>query len=216
MKLLTSQKDNIYMLIQGYGLAPSQFEIRESETISNTSTRIEFKNTEFFLDFIPIANRNDFLLKYSPGRELYINKSGLIKTFSETRTHIKQWLESIVREIEAPDYWGKLDSEINNIQIASAFDNSKFTINEFSKLSGNIEILKSRITEIPLLKEQNEQIILQLDNLKTQAEKLGKFDWTNLFIGTIMSIIIQLNVNKENANALWQLIRNIFSGYFLN
>ena len=55
----------------------------------------------------------------------------------------------------------------------------------------------------------------QLERLTLLAVDLGKFDWKNLFVGTIMSIIIQLGVNKENANLIWLAIKQMFYEYFI-
>ena len=215
MRLLISQKDVIFELIQKQGLSPNQFKIEESETLLTSSTTIKFKERDFTLNFISSLNSNIFSLRYTPGNEVFTENIGPIEKFSNSLLEIQFWLNNIYREIQSPNYWEKLDRELEEVRMSSVFNNSKFTIKEFNNLSSKIDFLKSNLKEIPLLKEQNEQIIFQLDNLKSRAEELGKFDWTNLFIGTIMSIIIQLNVNRENADALWQLIKNIFSGYFL-
>lgn len=66
-----------------------------------------------------------------------------------------------------------------------------------------------------MFENQQREIIIGLERLTELAKELNKFDWKNLFIGTIISITIQLNVTPDNATLLWELIQNVFSNYFL-
>ncbi len=78
-----------------------------------------------------------------------------------------------------------------------------------------INQIKSSLGTINLLEEQQVAISQKLDHLIDVAKDLNKFDWKNLFIGTIISIIIQLEVNKENAALLWELIKRVFRNFLL-
>jgi hypothetical protein len=83
------------------------------------------------------------------------------------------------------------------------------------ELSSKIDQIKTSLDTIPLLEEQQIAIINQLNHLTELAKELNKFDWKNLFIGTIVSIILQLYVTRENAARLWNLIKTVFSNFFL-
>ncbi len=69
---------------------------------------------------------------------------------------------------------------------------------------------------LPFLANTLPEIQVQLNNLTQLAEKMSKFDWANLFVGTIISIVIQLSITPDNAKTLWGIIKGIFTGYFLN
>ena len=100
--------------------------------------------------------------------------------------------------------------------MSSENNNSKFTHLEYLDLSNKLNKLIDAIPDLKLLENKTKAIQLELHNLLDKATELGKFDWRNLFIGTIISIVIQLNVNPENAAALWNLIKGIFNNYFLS
>ena len=119
------------------------------------------------------------------------------------------------REVTAPNLWDKFKTEISEIKYINNFKNEKFSYSEYSDILEKIDILKTSISSIPLILNQQSEIILRLDHLSETAKELGKFDWVNLFIGTIISVVIQLNVTPENANAIWDLIKRVFNNYFL-
>ncbi|WP_294304960.1 hypothetical protein [uncultured Chryseobacterium sp.] len=75
--------------------------------------------------------------------------------------------------------------------------------------------MTNKLSFLPLLIEHQNQINIELQRVTQLALDLGKFDWTNLFVGTLMSIIIQLGVTKENANSIWLIVKQIFNNYFI-
>jgi hypothetical protein len=129
--------------------------------------------------------------------------------------YIDNWLDFLRRELTAENKWEKLLQEIEHIKYTPTADQSKFTYQEYIELTDKIEKVKASLNTIPLLEEQQVVIINQLNHLSELAKDLNKFDWKNLFIGTIISIVIQLYVTRENAEKLWTLIKLIFSNYFL-
>lgn len=135
--------------------------------------------------------------------------------WSKGTGYIYNWLECLRKEINAVNKWDNLLKEIEYIKFAPSDDNSKFTHQEYLELTNKIDQIKSALDTIPLLEERQLAVINQLNHLTELAKDLNKFDWKNLFIGTIISIITQLYVSKENATKLWTLIKTIFSNLFL-
>ncbi|MCR9181460.1 MAG: hypothetical protein NXH73_00900 [Flavobacteriaceae bacterium] len=212
MKLLTSQKDEIYALINEFdGFHPTQFQINEFP--ANRTITFGFKNSIYFFQF-NYSKEGDVYLKYSPGFEKYEESTGYL-SWGEIVLRFDDWLVNLKREITTPDYWGNLKKQISGITFINQIDNEKFTFSEYEDLEGRLESLKSHLNTIPLLKEQHTEIINHLDKLSQQAKDLGKFDWGNLFIGTMIAVFIQLAVSQENISALWELIKSTFSNYFL-
>jgi hypothetical protein len=94
-------------------------------------------------------------------------------------------------------------------------EEDKFSFNEYGDLKAKVETLKNSINQIGLLSDQVLTINSKLDHLVDLAKEMNKFDWKNLFVGTIISMIIQLSVTQDNAKALWILIKQIFNNYLL-
>lgn len=212
MKLLISQKDEIFEIINDSdGFSPTQFEIREFK--ENRTVTISFSNSIYFFQF-NFDYLGDVYLNFSPGFEKHEESTGKLAWY-EILNEFHDWLSNLKREITTPDYWGDLKKQISGITFLNQIDNEKFTYVEYEDLKMRIEGLKSRLDSLPLIQEQQTEIINHLDKLSEQAKELGKFDWRNLFIGTLMSVFIQLGVNPENITALWELIKSTFNNYFL-
>jgi hypothetical protein len=210
MKLLRSQKNELFLAIENSGLfRPSQFEILE-----NHGTEILFNDSSFHYDFLP-NDDSRILVSYSPG-ESKLTEVRFFDYWFKQSDNFKRWLKFLAREVSEPDLWSKLRENVQLASLSNSQNQSQFTISEYEDLKIKISNLEIQLKMLPFLAEEMNKIEPQLSHIQTMAEKLSKFDWTNLFIGTIISIVIQLNVTPDNATILWNLIKSIFMGYFLN
>lgn len=216
MKLLLSQKNELYTVIEeSECLTPKQFSLTETQNDRGGFASINLKESDYTFRIFKDENyAKSFFVNYIPGLGTYneaserINWEGIIDYFHE-------WIGNIARELNEPNKWERLEQEISSSRISSNLDNSKFTFREYEQLKSKTIVLSQNLSSIPLLVQQQTAIKKELERITELAKDLGKFDWLNLFIGTIMSIVIQLNVTKENAALLWDLIKSSFSGYFL-
>lgn len=218
MKLLNSQKNIFFELIEkNKTFSVNQFTFEEfKSTNNNWITTIKFKNSEYYFSIFEDSGAYGAgYVNYTPGINKYLKISSRLG-FENAVIEFEKWLKSLQREISEPDLWEKLKTNIDYFSPKILqIDNSKFTAKEYIVLQQQISSLIEKVNQIPLLIEQQEEINRQLERLTLLAVDLGKFDWTNLFMGTIVSIIIQLEVNKENANLLWLAIKQILNNYFI-
>jgi hypothetical protein len=215
MKLLTSQKNQIYNYITAkHYFSPNQFKLEENDEKGRVTTSLRFLNSQYYFNFIEDTEYVGFYVNYSPGQERVMEGTSNIN-WKIGFDHFVTWLTNLERELEAPNLWERFQVEISGIQLTSNFDSSKFTICEYEKVTQKLNLISERIKSIPFLANQQTEIIISLDRLAESAKELNRFDWKNLFIGTIISIIIQLNVTPDNAAELWKLIRDSFNDYFL-
>lgn len=119
-------------------------------------------------------------------------------------------VEYIIRENSEVDLWGRFKSLINDINYQNDSADKKFSAKEFIELKEKMDLIYSKINSLEILPENQKLMIEKLERITELAIDLNKFDWFNLFIGTIISVIIQLQVNKENASILWEFIKNTF------
>ncbi len=213
MKLLTSQKNKIYNYITSkHYFSPNQFKLEEHDSI----TIIKFLNSPYYFKFINDTEYVGFFVNYSPGQENFLEVTPNV-SWELGFQHLVSWLMNLERELEVPNLWERFEMEISGINLRSNFDNNtKFTVSEYEIISKKLDSISEGILSIPLLEQQQQEILINLERLNEFAKELNKFDWKNLFIGTFISIIIQLNVTPENASELWKLIKNIFNDYFLS
>lgn len=219
MILLTSQKNELYDIIEGEGLSPSQFEFQEITSkfnLENKATQLVFKNSAWYYLFdTGFGQVNDVLYAdYSPG-ETTITVKKYIVSWNEHINHFFEWIDNLKREITTEDKWERLRNEVENVNISYENDPNRFTVYEYEVLHTQMGVLKERISELGLLPKQVILINNKLDHLTEMSKNLTKTDWKSLFIGTIISIIIQLSLSQEMGQQLWSIIRVVFSKYFL-
>lgn len=210
MQLLPSQLNELYdLIIETDYFSPGQF------TKSALGDEFRMNGTRYYFRiFEDTEYVNSLFVNFSPGEMLYKEGSSSIP-WMEVPVYFLKWLKYLKREISAPDKWGKLFDEMRYLVGTTPSQSANFSHEEYLEISNKIDHIKSSLAQIPLLQEQDTAIKNQLDNILELTSKLNKFDWQNLFIGTIISIIIQLNVTQENALSLYNLIKSTFKDLFL-
>jgi len=217
MKLLISQKNELFDLIEKTDyFTPLQFELIEtSSKKGDIFTEVTFKDTTYYFKyFLDKEYYRSFFVNYSPGDDTIVGISSNLSWYSGL-TVFSDWLSYLKRELIIPNKWERLTSDNIDIRFSSSFNEFKFSYVEYEELKLKINQIKGSLGTINLLEEQQVAISQKLDHLIDVAKDLNKFDWKNLFIGTIISIIIQLEVNKENAALLWELIKRVFRNFLL-
>ena len=208
MKLLLSQKNLLFEEIKKTNyFNPKDFEI--SESYSNIkSTKIKYIESDYyFLMFNDNQYYQRININYCPGENIYKELTHQ-NDFSLLLFDFKNWLENLKRETNQSDLWDDLKKQFNNYKIDFNVDNSSFTEQEKSLIKNQLNLIMKSMDNISLLVEQNKQIKSEISRILLLTESLGKFDWFNLFIGTIISCITNLTVTPDNAKAIFTIIKN--------
>ena len=216
MRLLTSQKNSLYEIIERKGLSPSSFQFEEArslEVLGEVDTFLHF-NQMFHFVFRSHSNQDIIIVEYSPGQHAF-KRTEYVSGWFDAQKHFTIWSECLFNELTQIDKWQRLNDELNQINITYSGEDDKFSASEYEELKTQMLFLKERIKQINLLPEQLIAIENKIDHLTVIAKSLSKFDWKGLFVGTFVSIIIQLGVTQENAKAIWDAIKLAFTKYFL-
>ncbi len=218
MKLLVSQKNELYDQIEESGLSPAMFEFKEASSKivpKQIATILVLKNSEFYFSFeTGLKSISSHYTIFSPGRGS-ITETQSPGSWSTQFVYFQNWLTYLQREISAPNKWERLSKEITEIKIPLSSDESKFTAYEFDNLKYRINLLKTNLEQIGLEPEQISSIYNKLDHLLDLAKEMNKFDWKSLFVGTFVSIIIQLSISPELGRMIWELIKHFFNNFLL-
>lgn len=217
MKLLPSQKDTVYDIISEAEMPLIRFQWDEinSRARGERATILRYSGTDYYYAFETDANIfSSHYAVFCPGEDAYKEQTHP-DSWDEQLYQFRQWLGYLNREITTPNKWERLRRELERTNLNFDDDQDKFSAQEFEDLKRKMEVLKNSLGEIAFLPEQVAAINSKLDHLTEMAVTLNKFDWKSLFIGTIVSIVIQLNVTQDNAQALWVLIKSTFNTYFL-
>lgn len=213
MKLLTSQKNILFDTIKNESLSPSQFELEELNYSSGLcNTNIKFKGSEYFFLF---GTKNEtYDVMYSPASSSFSGQN-YTGSWDLSLSRFSEWIVYLKRETQIQDKWAAFEEEINNVSINFSDDQNNFSAREYEDLKVNMLVLKQGIANLNMLPDQVLTINAKLDYLCEIAVDMNKFDWNSLFLGTIISVIIQLSVTQDNAKAIWTLIKQAFNNYFL-
>jgi len=217
MKLLLTQKNDIFDFILEEGLSPKDFLFTEELLTQNEIvTYLRYKNTNYYFMFRNFGVSN-FGTQYSPGErslEFEENVRGGWKQFS---SRVKRWIRNLKRETNSLDKWEAFKKGLQILPFAFDKDkiNENFSPEELKLIDFKIQTIKQEISKLKLPIETINQISIKLDTLNDKADKFSKTDWKELFIGAVIGVIFNLAIPQDNANAIWEIIRQTFKHYIL-
>jgi hypothetical protein len=141
----------------------------------------------------------------------YLSFDDISKIFiSWLNYHAKSYLT----ERDLIDVWNQFQFETNIFDLAqsSISNNSKFNIEDSESVSNSIDSLKKLIDDKYHLTEiQFKYINERLDYLSEATNRLGKFDWSNLFVSIMISIAINMGVDTNTGKEFFELIKIAFN-----
>jgi len=121
-----------------------------------------------------------------------------------------RWLGWLKRETETPDLWGAISQEANLIESATSdMDNTPFTAEEKTYvLSGLNEIKQYLLTAHkldPALVEGHIKYLVE------SSDRLGRKDWKNLLLATIVSVVMSGALPSESVREVFMFIGTVLS-----
>ncbi|MBM2817284.1 MAG: hypothetical protein HW421_4046 [Ignavibacteria bacterium] len=217
MELLISQKNAIFEIIENLGLSPAQFDIKfipSLRRIVPNATKIEYKNSPYFFLFDTNISITQHFAEFCPGNESFIQKEFPGK-WDYQIGFFNVWLKNLIREISQEDKWQRLQNEIIKIDFDFKADNNKFSFNEYQVLCGKLDLFLDKMNLLEIEESDLNLLMQNIEHLKDIAKDISKIDWKNLFIGSIVSIIIQLSLSQETGKLIWQICKEVFNNYLL-
>ena len=103
-----------------------------------------------------------------------------------------------------------LEEEIESLDFEDIiFEDTKFSYEEYASLEERMQELKDQVSKLDLVENQIKKIDEKLDYLLKLAQSMKKRDWKELFIGAMLSLIMQL-IDKATGQAIFSQIRALF------
>ncbi len=156
--------------------------------------------TEYNLTIYPVDNKNG----YSVGAK-----------WENVLTYFEKWAKAIKSELSTPTGWETFDSE-NYMKTEFSDLKEKFSVEEQELIKQNLKELTSKIKQLELNEEVFKTFETKLDELSKKVDKLNKFDWKSLFIGTIVSLLFTFGLPPETSGFIWELVKTTFSRFQLS
>jgi hypothetical protein len=139
--------------------------------------------------------------------------------FDDVISIFEQWIEEevkpLVQDENTDDLWSYVVTETPLSIIASPViaqhNTSSFSADEKAVIQSALAEFRRLLTvEFAPSEAQASEIHSKLTYLVEATNRLNKFDWQGLIIGTILSIVITLSLDTERGRQLWQILLRAF------
>jgi len=217
MKLLLSQKNELFKIIQINNFSPNQFSYEE---IKNDINDKEYSAVSIAYKLLPEFNfkmtspSSSYMIDYSPGVSTIFIKTNY-QSWDNTCEIFNKWLLNLKREISEEDLWGNLVETLKGIGDNIINNDVKFTHSQFQVVTYNMKQLQTKISTLSLPIDDINAINQKLDSILEQGKTLSKFDWQAQLVGALITILIALSITPEMGKEIWFWVKEIFSGIVL-
>lgn len=213
MELNKFIRNDIFKIIQNCGHNPTDFnlvDVKSPYDKSNIGWVIWHKNQKYYFSIYEPPTGNDIVLvQYSPSTdgekfEDY-NHDPIAAHHYNT---IANWLNLVKRDLTEIDWW----EELNKINTSAKNEFEGKTIpNDINFVKSFIEEIKKKLPEAKLNENQQERIIFNLNQTINIAEKTSGNEWWIFFLGILADAAINMYLNSEQGNALWNIAKSAFT-----
>jgi hypothetical protein len=152
--------------------------------------------------------------EFSPGEAEPIQRASHENWSAQLRT-VGRWLTYLQREHETPDYWNLVAEEGDLLGASAGVENTPFTTQE------QVQV-RTALRELPAYLQQSQELApnqlaaleARLDYLVEASSRLGRRDWLNILLGSIVSFALQEAVTSEVAKEIVQFVARSLGGIF--
>lgn len=195
---------------------PNSFELLDNHKDFATGiTILSYKNTNYFFSF----NAGDISGKpfgksiFSPGNEILTQRLPY-SNWSDQYSNLEAWLYNLSRELSVRNPWENIKDYLpsDEIDFRDEDINSGFSFDEVSQIEVSLNVFKKLLLEHHKLSEKQTEVLNhKIEYLCETAKRSRKIDWKNIFIGTMINLMITINLNPEQAYSFWQTLIGCFT-----
>lgn len=206
MLLDKARRNEIFQALVSAGHDPREFDL-SSETLTHRATgstlSVGGHGERFAVNYV-VGDANPFQL--------------VSLTWSEgVLQEIVRWAEEIDRYSSMPDLWAELRSEHEVIARASApgLENTPFAHGERSEIRRELgEVRHYARTALRLSEQQLQELDGRLRYLEEASERLGRKDWLNIALGTVITLAAEALLPPEEIRNVLAMILHPLSHLF--
>lgn len=212
MELMRSQKNQLLEIIKRKELDPFNFEWVKEVDRSKLISLLKYKDTDYLFGTKIYPDYFEWVA--SPGLDYLIEKH-VVYSWNDVVVGFHYWLNYLNREIEQPDLWGELEriKEFGDIEYEVENTMQQFSYQETSQIEEGINNIRDYlIKEVKGNAEEVMKINEKLDYLIDASKRMGRIDWRNVFIGTVVNIITSVGLNPEQVQVVAQLFQSAVTG----
>lgn len=214
--LLKSQKNQIFNIIQSRGLTTFNFEWKYSKLDADSTYQapcLLYKDTNYYFVFDYLENMSSYAIRYSPCDDKpFFYDFGM--NWNSIYQHVDSWVYYLKREVEEPNLWEEINkySELGGIQYKIEKENELFNIQQAHQITVGIDNIRAYLLETVIIEEDINEINKKLDSVVEKLNTMGKVDWMNQFVGTVINLSMSLMLNPEQGNAIMSIFKSALNG----
>lgn len=206
MRITNTQKQELSKIFRESGLSLLDFETSGE----HKEFKIQYKH-EYFSFYINVHDKDKDIYHVTVFNVSNTKALPVGATWEQVKGKFKVWTKEVFTELNTPTGWESFESE-NFLNAEYEELNSNFSEFEKAVVTQSIAELKDKIKTIELPQATLDVLLNKLDDLNSKVDKLNKFDWKSLFIGSIASLIMTLVIPPEASGLIWEYIKVAFSG----
>jgi len=174
------------------GFDPREFELVDRQSEGGVWPTLMHTPTAFSFTIIETQDAR-FRVTFMPGETTWRESYGNGSWDQVIATRLPMWLRYVRREIEAPDLWGELRREAELVAgDLNAADNTPFSPDEQAQVRRHLDEVKQLIrANQALTATQLDAIDSRIDYLAEATERLGRIDWREAFVGSMLGLVVQ-------------------------
>jgi hypothetical protein len=185
-----------------------------------TVSKLTHREAGYFYSFEIEINDGQHWAYMSPGSAVLTERFTVGHSWPAHLTVFREWTQRLKREIEEPDLWASIESrqaEGLKAFLPSGDDQDRFSDTELKEIRKAIgEIQDFLVTAHQLNSEDKGLVELRLRCLSDAASRLGRTDWKNIALSTLISIVLYLSLPPDAAGELFRFasvaLRHILAG----
>lgn len=219
-ELLVSQRNEVFAVLTGCGIAPSAFawEITSSRFLKHTRvSTLRHRESSFYFSFdwhsatnedgMDIGIRSAF--SRSPG-DVHREEQRRLLGWNVQVAAFSEWLSLLERELGQQDLWSIAlrDGESLTREALDIEDNSPFRPDEVRAIQDQLEAFRSEVrASLQLHAAELARVESHVQYLRDSSERLGRKDWINLLLGVLIQLTLQVSSTsaiKDSVGKLWR------------
>ncbi|MCB2352660.1 hypothetical protein [Clostridium estertheticum] len=212
--LMKTQMNDIFKMITSKGMATFSFEWVNLSSKYDNNVKIQVlmpKNSRYYFAF-DIDGNGTWRLSFSPGTEK-MEQTIACLTWRESIIHFQIWLSCLAREIDQPDLWEEINKYNFGYTKDMKEDNNSFTLSEAKRIYEGVDKVRTYLLKESAINASESKLINdKMDYLINSVERMGKKDWKNIFVGTLVNLFSTLCIDPGNQKTVIAIFTKALSG----
>jgi hypothetical protein len=142
-------------------------------------------------------------------------------SWAKTMDPCPLWLRDLRSEVDAPDLWAGARAE-RTLVLTNPSDNSSFTPTERELVVQHLQTIKTFLDQADEVRNgQHEAVVARLafieekmKYLEDASKRLGRIDWKNATVSTLMQFVLEFALPVEKARELLALAGHLLGPLF--